>query len=151
MHLWGFCSSTAHLFWLFVERETPQKHSHWLNGSLNYQIDFAHISHLVFPMDFLIICDSTDKIFLSAPQFIQLPLSVTSVKSNEPGQDAAVHTALIMLFPGCFTGEQRCSDAPGFLSFQPFSLLLMKGLYPVFLCISSDMNPAPVARYDSLR
>lgn len=54
-----------------------------MNGSLHYQIDFAH---LFFPTNSLIVCDSAEKIFLYASEFIWLPLSVTSVESTEPVQ-----------------------------------------------------------------
>lgn len=79
------------------------------NRSLKRQIDLAHISHIVFPMDSLIVCDSSDKIFLCASEFIWLPLSVTSVESTEPGPEAAMHAAITGPPPRCFTGETTCS------------------------------------------
>lgn len=67
-----------------------------LNTSLNHQIDLAHISHLFFQMDSLIICDRAVEIYLYACEFLWLPLSVTSVVSTEPGPEAAMHAAVMM-------------------------------------------------------
>lgn len=94
----------------------------------------AHISHLFFPMDSLIICDSTDKIFLYASEFIWLPLPETSVESTEPGPEAAMHAA-IMTLPSLMLHrwDVLCYFC---LSLYKFLYLwLVKGLHPVvYLC-----------------
>lgn len=114
---------------------------------LNY---LAHISHLFFPMDSLIICDSTDKIFLYASGFIWLPLSVTSVQSTEPGPEVAMHAAVMMLSPECFTGKELCSALSLLLCIFLCSCCWWKSCRMQVWCIFvlPSINLLPVVNYD---
>ena len=100
-----------------------------------------------FPMDSLIICDSTDKISLYASEFIWLPLSVTSVESTEPGPEAAMHAAIMTLFTDASQVKRRALLLPSpsvFASVPGADERLASCGVSLFFC---RINPPPMVNY----